>query len=84
MKAKLTMTKRDIEFDLHLTMTEREARALLTVMRKIGGSPSGPRQVMDKIVMALYDADVTHGFSTGYGIHFPDTWTEFDTKDPSW
>ena len=77
MKTELTTVKREIEFKLVLTMTERETKALYCVLRNVGGAPTGPRGAIDEILQVLDETDIwpTSG-STG-SLHLPHTWEEF-------
>jgi hypothetical protein len=79
MKAKITTSEKQITYDLSLTMTEREARALLAVFRNIGGLPTGPREVTDELYTALYSVvGLKKGYRVSGSVCFPDTWTEFE------
>ena len=49
------------EFNMTITLTEREARALMTILHKVGGRPEGPRGATDPIYQALHDAGIRPG-----------------------
>ena len=52
----VTIPPQEIEFVLRLS--EDEASVLKQLLNRIGGSPEGPRGVLDKIDMSLYKAGV--------------------------
>lgn len=72
------------EITLTMTMTNREALALIKVTGRISGLPSGPRGVFSTLRRALEsavyeDTSVCQAANTeNYGaVCFPDTWEEF-------
>lgn len=82
MKVKITTTPiTEVTHDLQMTMSEREIRALLTVVRNVGGLPEGPRGALNELYNALYRAvGITQGHlaKASGSIIFPDTWAEFE------
>ena len=77
MKAKLTKnTPVEITYDLHLTMTKREAQAILTILNHVGGSPNGPRGVTDEIYETLYDIAQPGKLKQSSSLIFWDDWED--------
>ena len=50
-----------VEIEIVLRLTEEEACVLYSVLSKIGGSPCGPRGLMENIIIALNKAEVKIG-----------------------
>lgn len=74
--------KVSIERDVTVTLTlaEREAQVLATILTWVGGSTSGPRGVLDELLNVLADVDIGGGAikrTNAIGIDLPDTWEEF-------
>ena len=67
---------------LNLTMSEREADALLTIVSRVGGNRAGPRGVADSIARVLRELDCMSGeVNTDSGsTYFPDTWAAFSIR----
>ena len=77
MKAKLTEnTPEEITYDLHLTMTQREAKAILTILNHVGGSPDGPRGATDVLYEALYTITTPGRLKHSGNLIFPSKWED--------
>ena len=70
---------KDLDIEMTLRMTPREAQALKTLLRSIGGSPGGPRGMFLKIREELDELGVKHAVRGISGdVRFPDSWWEFE------
>jgi hypothetical protein len=81
MKVKTTKTPPiEVSYDLHLTMTTREAKALLTILDHVGGLTSGPRGATDTLYVALYNITRPGKLKSGTAgsLTLPNTWEELD------
>jgi hypothetical protein len=75
MKANITEnTPEETTFDLRLTLTRREAKAILTILDHVGGLTSGPRGVTDVLYETLYTITSPGKLANGGSLIFPATW----------
>jgi len=78
MKAKGKKTTAEVVYDLYLSMSEREARALYSLTQLVGGAARGPRGVTDELSQALVDLGIkASGTHCRGSIQLPHTWEEF-------
>ncbi len=82
MNINIIETPSEITYDLNLTMTKREVRALITVLHNVGGKPYGPRGVLSELYDALEAQKIVPGrLKRGGSLIFPDTWEKFEEEE---
>jgi hypothetical protein len=73
----IKITQPDTPLTLTLTLSKREAMALRTIMRNIGGTTTGPRSVAYGIENAFRDQGIGYYYDNVEGnSYFPDKWDD--------